>query len=569
MKNLLLALLMISAIMPLGCAFSGSTAASDMPASIKSNVAMSTKAAEPPVNDSTQSVILEFREPLNFETVSGEVKLFRMKSTGEAVEEPIVINFDPNAPMLLNISRKDGSKFTEGEQYKITVGAGVKLTGGLSLGTEFNGYFAVNYSFGLGSEGIKDLNGERTIIICISDIHLGADLKYSEFDRNGAGNGAALTDFLTKIRQAPNVKELVIAGDLLDEWFVPSDVDTFQGKDQADFVARIAAAHKNVIDAFNNIIKDGKIKVTYVPGNHDLLITAADVESIMPGISQARDVKGLGTYSPADRPEIAFEHGHRYNYFCAPDPISNRAITNTDSILPPGYFFTRVATSSVVERIDGKAVKQITPPEVKLNSSDAAQTMLYYYYQSFKAILSTLPIVEGFNDKIIKTNIDGFTAAYALSDIFPYQTSAGGPIDVNLFKGAESAWAERCAQNLVPVAIPVKDAILNAAYSSDLDEKSDSQYFKNSASTKRIVVFGHTHVPIIKASSNAGSRKTIYANSGTWIDHNPGNTTMHFVVITPRKAGGSTAEFVNLYTYSKDGTITRSAVPQAITDLNQ
>jgi len=32
MKNLLLALLIISAIMPLGCAFSESTAASDMPA---------------------------------------------------------------------------------------------------------------------------------------------------------------------------------------------------------------------------------------------------------------------------------------------------------------------------------------------------------------------------------------------------------------------------------------------------------------------------------------------------------------------------------------------------------
>ena len=569
MKNLLLALLIISAIMPLGCAFSESTAASDMPASIKSNVVMSTKAAEPAVNDSTQSVTLEFREPLNFETASGEVKLYRMKSTGEAVEEPIVLNFDQNAPMLLNISRKDGSKFTEGEQYKITVGAGVKLAGGQWLGTDFTGYFAVNYSFGLGTEGIKDLNGERSLIICISDIHLGADLKYSEFDRDGKGNGAALTDFLNKIRQAPNVKELVIAGDLLDEWFVPSDVDTFQGKDQADFVARIAAAHKNVIDAFNNIIKDGKIKVTYVPGNHDILITAADIESILPGISQARDVKGLGTYSPSDRQEIAFEHGHRYNYFCAPDPISNRSITNTDSILPPGYFFTRVATTSVVEHIEGKAVKQITPPAVTKNSLGDSQDLLYYYYQLFKALLSTLPIVEGFNDKIIKTNIDGFTAAYALSDIFPYQTTADGPIDVNLFKGAETTWTERCTQNLVPVNISVKDAVLNAAYSTDLDEKSDSQYFKNAASTKRIVVFGHSHVPLIKASSNTRSQKTIYANSGTWIDHNPGNTTMHFVVITPRKAGDSTAEFVNLYTYSKDGTITRSAVPQAITDLNQ
>lgn len=569
MKNLLLPLLVMLSLFYSGCVFSESPSTAAATASVRTSVPMSSVVREPSVIDSTRSVTLEFLAPLEFESVSGEIRLHRVKSSGETVEEPIVTTFDPGSPALLKISRKDGSDFIEGEQYKLTVGPGVKLTGGLSAGTGFTGYFAVNYSFVPGAEGVKDMNGERSLIICISDIHLGADLKYSEFDRGGKGNGAALTDFLNRIRRSPNVKELVIAGDLLDEWFVPSDVDTFQGKNQADFVARIAASNKNVIDAFNNIIRDGRIKVTYVPGNHDLLITASDVESILPGISQARDVRGLGVYSPADRPEIAFEHGHRYNYFCAPDPISNRGITGTDSILPPGYFFTRVATTSVVERMEGKPVKAIAPPEVGGSNLSGSQELLYYYYKSFKDILASLPIAEGFNDKIIKTNIDGFTAAYALSDIFPYQAPAGGAIDVNLFKGAESSWSERCRQNRVQVAIPVKDAILNAAYSTDLDEKADSQYFKNAASNKRIVVFGHTHVPLIKTSSDVRSRKTIYANSGTWIDHNLGNTTMHFVVIAPPKAGGSAPEFVSLYTYSSDGTITRTAAPQAITDIER
>ncbi|HOT75788.1 MAG TPA: metallophosphoesterase, partial [Candidatus Wallbacteria bacterium] len=180
-----------------------------------------------------------------------------------------------------------------------------------------------------------------------------------------------------------------------------------------------------------------------------------------------------------------------------------------------------------------------------------------------------LPIKEGFNDKIIKTNIDGFTANYALSDIFPYQTSAGGPIDVNLYKGAQDNWDQRQELNLVPVKIPVKDAITKAAYSTDLDEKSDTQYFKNSASNKRIVVFGHSHVPLIKASANNKSQKTIYANSGTWIDHNPAGATMDFVVITPKKSADSTVQFVNLYSYSKNGAITKLPNPQAITDLDQ
>ncbi len=567
MKNFIYLMLLAVIFTSTGCsASSSSTAPTSM--TVYPGVAVSMKAGDPSVNEPTDKITVNFSEQIDMDTISGEVKLYRVKTGGATEEIACTTAFDKAMPMQMIISRQDGAKLIEGEQYKITVSNKIKSKTGMSMGSNFTGYFSVNYSFNLNSEGIAALNGERTQIICISDIHLGADLTYSEFDRDGKGNGAALTDFLNKVRQAPNVKELVIAGDLLDEWFVPSDVDTFQGKTQADFVARIAAAHKNVIDAFKNIITDGKIKVTYVPGNHDLLITAADIESILPGISQARDVRGLGTYSPADHPEIAFEHGHRYDYFCSPDPISNRDITKTDSILPPGYFFTRVATTSVVERLKGEAVSKITPPDVKLNSTDASQSMLYYYYLSFKGILGDLPIKEGFNDKIIKTNIDGFSAAYALSDIFPYQTTTGGPIDVNLFKGAQDTWDQRRIQNLAPVAIPVKDAITQAAYSTYLDDKSETQYFKNDASSKRIVVFGHSHVPLINASVNNKSQKTIYANSGTWIDHNPGRTTMNFVVITPRKSSGSTASFVNLYTYSANGTITRLPNPQAITNLD-
>ena len=75
-------------------------------------------------------------------------------------------------------------------------------------------------------------------------------------------------------------------------------LDTFNGKTQLDFIKSVAFNNKPVIDAFNSIIKDGNVKVTYVPGNHDLLINSEDIQSIMPGISEARDVKGLGAYVP-------------------------------------------------------------------------------------------------------------------------------------------------------------------------------------------------------------------------------------------------------------------------------
>lgn len=180
----------------------------------------------------------------------------------------------------------------------------------------------------------------RNLIVVISDMHLGTNLAYVEINQNLK----PLEYFLNRIKTSKNVKELVIAGDLLDEWFVPTDVDTYEGEDQADFVQRIAAVNKEVIDVLNSIIQEGIVLVTYVPGNHDLTITAKNVDLILPGINQARDKNlGLGTYSPTGYPQIAIEHGHRYNYFCAPDPFSNQNVA-PGTIMPPGYFFTRIAT---------------------------------------------------------------------------------------------------------------------------------------------------------------------------------------------------------------------------------
>lgn len=119
---------------------------------------------------------------------------------------------------------------------------------------------------------------ERNMVVVISDIHLGADLAYAECNENLE----PLEELLNRLKESPNVKELVIAGDLLDEWFIPATIDTYQGKDQADFVQSIATTNKGVIDALNNIIEEKEILVSYVPGNHDLTITEASVSLILP-----------------------------------------------------------------------------------------------------------------------------------------------------------------------------------------------------------------------------------------------------------------------------------------------
>jgi len=387
---------------------------------------------------------------------------------------------------------------------------------------------------------------ERNMIVVVSDIHLGANLDYAECRKNLG----AFEKLLKQIKAAPNVKEIVIAGDLLDEWFVPATTDTYDGKDQADFVQRIKKANLAVFDAMNSIIQEKKIRVTYVPGNHDLTITAANIEAVLPGINQARDnALGLGTYSPIDYPKIAIEHGHRYNYFCAPDPISNQDIA-PGTILPPGYFFTRIAALCVIQ--NHPAPGDNAPIATANVSGNESQDLLFRYWKKWNLTTKLFPITNKFNEKIIKTNVNGFTGVYAVNDLLPFQSTPGGEIKLDLYKGMQDNWDARQTRNHVAVHIATAHAIDSVISSTETDHQANLQYFMNHDSDKRIVVFGHTHEPKIVASENYKSEKCVYANSGTWIDHNPNKTTMNFVVITPQGNDASSQTFVKLYNFENE-----------------
>jgi len=398
-----------------------------------------------------------------------------------------------------------------------------------------------------GEDPFNNNTSERNLIVVISDMHLGADLDYAECK----DNLPSLEKLLKQIKASANVSELVIAGDLLDEWFVPAPINTYQGKDQTDFVKRIAATNKGVFDVFNSIIQEGKIVVTYVPGNHDLTISEENVELILPGIKQVRDdVLGLGTYSPVGYPQIAIEHGHRYNFFCAPDPFSNQDIA-PGTIMPPGYFFTRIAALYVSQ---GFPPAGDTVPVVTQNTSDdESQNLLFEYWKLWDWTLNTFTIENKFDEKIIVTNVDGLTGSFSVNDVLPYQTTPGGFIDVNLYNGIQDSWLQRQAHNHVPVNIPAEQAIAGSATASELDSQAKTQYFLNPASDARIVVFGHSHIPIMEASDNHLGQKSIYANSGTWIDHNSlDSTSMNFVVITPQSNDASSQTYVKLYHFKNE-----------------
>ncbi|GAB1444260.1 hypothetical protein MASR2M39_31100 [Ignavibacteriales bacterium] len=520
---------------------------------IKSNVEVSENIATPPVNNSVEVVQITFSEALDKATVQGSVKLFRIDANGIASELPCYLRIDYYNPAILAINTKPVQKFADGVEYKIEVSGNLKSKSGATMGGGSSLYFATNVepAFSGSKKEVK-----RNKIVVISDIHLGMDSKFAEINKNFPN----LVDLVTKVGNSPDVKELVIGGDLMDQWFVPMNYKT--PADEAAFVDAIAANNKPFVDAIVAIIKEGKIKVTYAPGNHDITVTEADIARVFPGINQARgSVQGLGEYVTGDKNSIVIEHGHKYNFFCAPDPVSIKNTTGKpNSIMPPGYFFTRIATSSIVQ---GKPKTENTFPLHEIDKNDPDQMLLNYYYMCWKGILETLPVKEKFSEKVIVTNIDGLNDTYSMSDVIPQYNTSTKKFSVKLYDGLVSTWEKRQEINGVTAKIPAADAILGANDDDLTDLQSKYQYFDTDPS-KRIVIFGHTHKAKIVPFENLKGQKTVYANSGTWIDHSLNYPNSTFVVVTE---GGSDSPltFVNLYQYTGSGTVTQWGTAQAIT----
>lgn len=389
-------------------------------------------------------------------------------------------------------------------------------------------------------------SNEREKIIVISDLHIGSDLTYSE----NVKHLPRLEQFLNEVRSSATIRELVIAGDMFDDWYVPTRIDAYGGGSQADFVRKTVAANQGVFDILNGIIREGKIKLTYVPGNHDMGFTPENVNIAMPGVNQARDASNkysVGTYYPDNYPEIAIEHGHRYDFFCSAAPNANETEA-PGATVPPGYFFARIAANSFTDPTTIETATKV--PAVKLNNAgDAEQYSKYIYYNLWKKVLdSVIYVKDNFSDPIIKTNVGNFTKTYAINDILPYNSITDGSITMNLYNGifTQTNWDERQAYNSVPFPSQINKAIVGSLKTEFIDDQSNQQYFQNPDSKVRVVVFGHTHNPMIKSYTNLDGKTCLYANSGTWEDQKTRDKNaaidqdklkMDFVTITPVKPG--------------------------------
>lgn len=382
-------------------------------------------------------------------------------------------------------------------------------------------------------------------IVVLSDIHLGVDDTFGET----VENKALLTDFLQR-SAASDIDEMVIAGDFLDEWFLPASYPSHA--DSKAFYPQVKNNNAEVFAAFQEVMANGTT-LTYVPGNHDMTLDEATLEELLPGIRQARDVAGLGVRRTGARSEIVIEHGHRYDAGAAPDPLSNQGITGSHtSILPVGYFVTRMIVTSLAQ---GKSAPVKDRPDIPAPTSRAAAGD-YANYQFWSQLMSKYPIQEGMRDAIFGAEFDGYPEPVSLGDVAP-ALQADGSIGAPMYGDLPQQWRAIQAVNGVAQKNPFA-ASISAAWNHDfLDKQASTQYFQSQPKTD-VVVFGHSHVPLVGRFPQKYQRPKTYANSGTWIDDNVLGPTGTFVAIE----SGMQATDVRVLQYQADGSVQAVANPQ-------
>ena len=392
-----------------------------------------------------------------------------------------------------------------------------------------------------GSPALWEAGETRNKIVIASDIHLGIDDRYTET----LENRPYLVEFLRRVQSTTDVRELVINGDFLDDWFLPVYYPAYT--DVAQFYKEAIATNQAVIDELNNVTESG-IKLVYIPGNHDMTLPTGILQEAVPGIVEARDVNGLGLYYTGDRSEILIEHGHRYDVFSAPDTVTNAELVgNGDSILPAGYFYARYGATWVLEGRP-KVEKDLPVVTAVPDKSDLDQYGAYMYYAILKGVSERMTPNESPEEEIFDMRIAGFDDAYTYLDFYPAQQADGTISAPVLFKNIQRTWAERQAVNAVAVPNSFIEAVSGTVDWEYFFKQARTQHLDNPGKNVDVVVFGHTHVPKL---CDVGDGR-YYVNEGTWIDHNTNypDADRTFAVVTTGETTTSA-----LYSFLADGSV--------------
>lgn len=491
--------------------------------------------ADSMVSYDTDQIVLKFSKPVDHQTLSGNIWL--TDRTGSLMHmHTVVLDFEDVSHQSVLIKLNEDIHLKESWKYTVIVTEKVKTILGESLTAPILLDLATTSKSPF--EATEPVDESRTKIMVISDLHMNEQRGYDDDYSLFTENGELLVEFLEYVRLSGDIKELVILGDLMDMWVVPMAYDTFHDTitDAKDYFQSVANAtvNKSVIEKINQIADEDNIHFSYVPGNHDMLFTEEIFHTIFPNGHWKVDKLGTGAYYP--EPDVAFEHGHNYDLFNAPDQM-----TTEGSLLPPGYFITRIfATKNLIS----EEFNQMLP------KTEAVESIIQEieYMLGWGIAVDSFSIPDFDQDKPqIVTGVDGYEQLYSPNGARDIYTKTIGP-----------DWAQRQIQNGVYQPEPFLVGEMNGSgkfwWFGTLEASAVLQYFLPQRA--KIVVFGHTHQAMIR--KDLWTTYKIYANSGTWVDTkylNEGALNRTCVVLNTSGSTGSDLDNVTVYRYMGGSTL--------------
>lgn len=342
----------------------------------------------------------------------------------------------------------------------------------------------------------------------ISDVHIGSNAPTNWYQDEV--HGPFLETALAYIKgQKESVRELVLLGDLFDQWMDPPKAlpPDFQAIIKAN--PRIFGGMLNgqqVPGALMEVLDALEGNVAYLNGNHDMGITPEDIATLKsPGGYTPRVVNGF-FYEPEEcNGQLLCTHGHPYSMCSAPDLES---YPKGFPGLPLGYFLTRLSTLWSTQHFT------TGQPNIAGMKDSGNPHGLNFIDKALEGVTEAVVKEKGdLADLMIKAFQDA-TKNEALYFLMPDNSKVTISELLTIYKGLFKQYPQSTG---VPARYFLKkDAETRLAALGECDILNDLDSFaRNLARDYRVVVMGHTHTPINKLEKFIfPCRKSLYSNSG-------------------------------------------------------
>lgn len=315
---------------------------------------------------------------------------------------------------------------------------------------------------------------ERNKIVFISDVHIGAGKKGSyKYDYDWLDNTETNTfaGFLLNLNNREDVREVILLGDIADNWVCPIDMVPPTFKEIFD-----AGKNRNVTDNLKKLAKNPKIKIIYMPGNHDMGITKDFVENYFKGMVFGGSAERNSKYGDG---RLHAEHGSAYTMFNAPDPINDPR-----KRLPLGYFISRAVATKAA----------------KTGSKDR------HYWTYFDDLLEAVG-PQSISESVFESILEESGIPENKDIVMPLIGASSSKVKASSIKERYKDLYDQRVKILGP-----GKAFLSVVGEFHLGKIADNLASKGNV---RIVIFGHNHNSLLD-KDEWFVKDRIYANCGAW-----------------------------------------------------